>query len=385
MTATISRQAADASRDQNQVHLGYLDGIRGLAALYVVINHIFGIASLSPCFHRFPGLPNWTHLLLFGRIGVDIFIVLSGYCLMLPVVRDGGVLRGGVRQFALRRARRILPPYYAVLVLSLVVLSLAPLHRLSGQLWTAGLWPMWNKGTLISHLLLLHNLRLDWAFRIDGPLWTVATEWQIYFVFALLLLPLWKRFGVGAAVTAAGVAGILPHYIFHGHHDCAAPQFLLLFAFGMAGAALAVPQQLLKAMGVLSVLLYLTLAQRYDSAAIPMDILAGLAAASAIAALRGRRQIFLLSSEACVRLGTFSYSLYLTHFPVLLCVCSLILSLHTNRWQFLCLLLVLGVPASLGAAYLFHLVFERPFMTRPGVKIKTEAQAEAAAVVNPAF
>ena len=35
-------------------------------------------------------------------------------------------------------------------------------------------------------------------------------------------------------------------------------------------------------------------------------------------------------------------------------------------------------------AYLFHLAFERPFMSKPGTKIKTEAQAEAAAITSPA-
>ncbi len=383
MTATALRQTVGASRDQNKVHLGYLDGIRGLAALYIVIHHAYMIAFLSPCFSRFPGLPYWTHPLLFGRVGVDVFIVLSGYCLMLPVVRDG-ILRGGVQQFMLRRARRILPPYYAALVLCLAVVPLDPLRCLSGRIWTADIWPVGTKSILASHFLLLHNLRSDWSTKIDGSMWTVATEWQIYFVFALLLLPVWKRLSIGAAVAAAGIIGIAPYYLFHGHYDCAAPQFLLLFAFGMAGATLSVPPQRLKAAGSVCVFLYLMLDRRYDPAAIPMDILAGLAAVCMIGALRGRKQVFLFSSQVCTRLGAFSYSLYLIHFPVLLWVCSLILSLHANRWQFLCLLLVLGVPASLGAAYLFHLAFERPFMSKPGVKIKTESQAEAAAVINPA-
>ncbi len=42
------------------------------------------------------------------------------------------------------------------------------------------------------------------------------------------------------------------------------------------------------------------------------------------------------------------------------------------------------VLITLGMAYLFHLAFERPFMTKPGVKIRTQTQAEAAAIVNPA-
>src|SRR6185369_12422910 len=76
-------------RDQ---HLGYLDSIRGLSALYVAACHAWlmyaaqfadhGLQSISG------GLVVATSWLAFGRSAVAIFIVLSGYCLMLPVVRS---------------------------------------------------------------------------------------------------------------------------------------------------------------------------------------------------------------------------------------------------------------------------------------------------------
>ena len=80
-------------------------------------------------------------------------------------------------------------------------------------------------------------------------------------------------------------------------------------------------------------------------------------------------------------LGAFSYSLYLVHFPLLIKMED-ILNKHglSNLLQFFVLLFV-GGPLCLGAAYLFHLAFERPFM--PGHP-KTERQAEAAALVSPA-
>src|SRR5215218_948233 len=68
--------------------------------------------------------------------------------------------------------------------------------------------------------------------------WSVATEWQIYFLFPLLLLPLWRRFGSACAVAAAAVVGLLPHFLLPESRnlDWACPWFLGLFAMGMAVA-----------------------------------------------------------------------------------------------------------------------------------------------------
>src|SRR5947199_124058 len=77
--------------------LEFLDGVRGLAALYVVLGH----CGLEARWHgREAGLSRPLHLLIdvlsHGRVAVSVFIVLSGYCLMLPIARsrDGAVCGG---------------------------------------------------------------------------------------------------------------------------------------------------------------------------------------------------------------------------------------------------------------------------------------------------
>jgi peptidoglycan/LPS O-acetylase OafA/YrhL len=95
-----------------------LDGIRGLAALYVVTCHIF--------LRAWPGYPGsnhapfWAALLSHGRGGVAMFIVLSGFSLGLGPARSGWRLRSAAT-FAHRRAWRILPPYWAALGFSLMM------------------------------------------------------------------------------------------------------------------------------------------------------------------------------------------------------------------------------------------------------------------------
>src|SRR5438046_15232 len=79
-------------------HLDFLDSIRALAALYVAAGHVYRLLPLSS---RTGKLASCLSL---GHFAVSVFIVLSGYCLMLPVVRGDGTLRGGVGTFLKRRA-----------------------------------------------------------------------------------------------------------------------------------------------------------------------------------------------------------------------------------------------------------------------------------------
>src|SRR5688572_10670209 len=103
--------------------LPFLDGLRGLASLYVLLFHqmtltIYGHGELTGVMKV---LRAWFGE---GHFSVVFFIVLSGFSLMLPLARGGvETLRGKLAQFAFRRARRIMPPYYAALVLSIAVLG----------------------------------------------------------------------------------------------------------------------------------------------------------------------------------------------------------------------------------------------------------------------
>ena len=96
-----------------RLHLQFLDGMRGLAALYVATAHIVGESAAGQSrFWQFS-----LHWLLFARLSVAVFIVLSGYCLMIPVARNtAGEIPGGFTAYIKRRSRRILPPYYLALV-----------------------------------------------------------------------------------------------------------------------------------------------------------------------------------------------------------------------------------------------------------------------------
>ena len=80
------------------------------------------------------------------------------------------------------------------LVLCWLLIALIPgLQRAERVRWDRAL-PAFEPGVVLSHLLLVHNLDERWIFKVDPPLWSVATEWQIYWLFPGLLA-VWRRHG----------------------------------------------------------------------------------------------------------------------------------------------------------------------------------------------
>jgi peptidoglycan/LPS O-acetylase OafA/YrhL len=367
--------------------LEYLDGLRGAAALYVVLFHAAaGFTSND--------LPIWArtlrHATTFGHSAVAVFIVLSGYCLMLPAARAGGHLTRGVGDYLTRRARRILPPYYATVFVSLLLLKVVPeLSVRSGTIWDES-FPAFEAGPIATHLLLVHNLFPAWVYKINGPLWSVATEWQIYFFFPLLLLPLWRRAGLVATLAVAFALGCAPIWFAPSIASKAIPWYLGLFALGMCAAGIGfserpferrlldgVPWKIVLGVLVACCLVGTTLLIHKWFVWMPAsDTLVGAATAAALVAYTrdatravGRLPLMLraFDSPLMVGVGRFSYSLYLTHLPVV-AMCYLVLKRFGLAPAIeMLVMIVVSFPISLAAAYGFYRVFERRFVNRPAV------------------
>jgi peptidoglycan/LPS O-acetylase OafA/YrhL len=365
-----------------RVRLAYLDGLRALAASYVVGFHAvlgFGGGDLTGPWRAL------RRAFAFGHEAVAVFIVLSGYCLMLPVVRSG-TFQVALGKFMGRRAFRILPPYFAALAGSLALMALVGSLRTphSGTIWDDSL-PGLELGAIVSHALVIHNWFPAWGYQINGPLWSVASEWQIYFFFPLLLLPVWRRFGALATLGVAAVLGYTPLLFANASAKVAIPWYLLLFAFGMVAAAIGFSNQPVFARLRSNVRWQLWCSVVWlGCAAFAMgkgqlwfahkplaDFLVGLATTLLLIYLTGRsalanrgRLLPVLESRAFVGLGHFSYSLYLTHLPVLAIIYFALRPLGLPASQLSLLLLAAGALASLLVAYAFHVAIERRFIVK---------------------
>jgi peptidoglycan/LPS O-acetylase OafA/YrhL len=345
--------------------LAGLDGIRGLAALFVVLHHCWLMS-----FSGFPVNtgPWWLGLLLYGHLAVVVFIVLSGFSLAVSPARNNWQV-GGLRRFARRRAWRILPPYWAALVLSLVIA------------WT--LVPQPGEGVPTAKTVVLYGLLLQdiaGSPSPNGAFWSIAVEAQLYLVFPLMLLVL-RRAGavvmLGLVTAAVVVIGVLaPHISAVDALMRLTPQFAALFAIGVVAAGVVsrtprhgrpFPWQWLALLFAAPVVALMavqgsvwTVANFYW-----VDLAIGPAVGLLLAAVATGRPaplVRLLDTRPVRSLGSFSYSLYLTHAPLVVVMATLVFGPHMDPGlgKFLATT-ALAVPVSLVVGRLFAGVFEIPF------------------------
>ncbi len=161
---------ADPRADRPRGRVLALDGLRGVAILWVLLHQLVVVPATS----------TWERVVLwpanFGWVGVTLFFVLSGY-LITGVLLDTRDAPHRVSSFYARRALRILPLY---LLLVAVVLAFSA--------WRGGMWGVDQLSTAqaASFWLLLGNWSQAAAGDfLVGPLavtWSVAIEEQFYLV-----------------------------------------------------------------------------------------------------------------------------------------------------------------------------------------------------------
>jgi peptidoglycan/LPS O-acetylase OafA/YrhL len=324
-----------------------------------------------------------------GGLAVPVFIVISGFSLMIPVARSPEALHGARRlvTFFYRRARRIVPPYYAALALSLIIILLVPsMGESTGRYWDRAVRDL-DWANIGAHLLLVHNLSPAWNDAINPPLWSLAVEWQIYFLFPLLVI-MWRRLGMLVLLAATAIYGIAPIYLEITVLPFSHTHFVLLFAMGMAGAAISfaqtgfeaqlrerLPWGLLAALGF-AAFAALHVARRGFNLPVPDGWAPTLVIGGAVVALmihcaksqlEGAVSVVerALSHPTLTWLGAFSYSLYLVHLPVLALLAALAVGLALPVTLAYLLVFVVGLPLALAAGYGFYILFEQPFLNAP--------------------
>jgi peptidoglycan/LPS O-acetylase OafA/YrhL len=368
--------------------------------LYVLLHHCCQIYQEPDAVPRY-GYYAFIPWLLRGR-AVAVFMVLSGFLLMMPVTKSPtGHLPDGFLSYLKRRIRRIVPPYYAALAFSLLCIAIVPnMNRGSGEFWGRAL-PAFGWANLLSHLLLLHGLSPAWVYKINPPIWTLATEWLLYFIFPAILLPVWRRFGTLTLLVFGIVIGFAPRILLRNTawtFNWVSPWFIGLFAMGMAGAVLQTSPRApsetsrlrklfcgpLGAIG-LAIAFCLFLQSR-----VAMDYVFGAATLWLIlycgrttngASLFVQQPLLkLLQSKLLQRIGNISYSIYLIHGPVLMLIYRSIDHTNMSANARAAIMFLIAPAITLGAAWVFHRLVEQPLL--PAVAQKP-ATADASAIPTP--
>lgn len=165
-------QGGDARSD---VRIPEIDGLRGVAVLFVLIWHFIG-AALPPT--NGPSTIA-SAILIFGRTGVDLFFVLSGF-LIIGILADRKNSPNYFRVFFARRALRILPPY------AMLLLTFWALTAFFGENYYFGTQiPWWSYATFTQNWYIV-KLN-DWGPGAASVTWSVAIEEQFYIVFPIVV------------------------------------------------------------------------------------------------------------------------------------------------------------------------------------------------------
>lgn len=358
-----------------EYRLPFIEGIRGLAALYVVIGHICsmsdprafqGQTSHAPLWVQQAMAPFWS-----GHLAVAAFIVVSGFCLQMSLFpgKDGHIKRLG--EYLKRRARRMLPAYYACLAASIAVCYAVTMHQ-KGMPFEQYL-PVTQQNVL-AHLFLVHNWSPEWMYKLNGVLWSIAIEAQLYLVFPILVF---LAFRAGRFLTAA-LTALIGFGIVYQWPDTVKlyPWYLALFTFGLLAAHLAYRPSLKQ--GVMPrIAMWMSLGLGVACIASirigwPLPATDALGAASVAALLYSgitRPDHWFLKVIGCkpvAWLGLFSYSLYLMHHPI-----QQILYVNRPEWAAgeagLFTYFLYCIPITLAGCWTFWWMFERPFLRRPNL------------------
>jgi peptidoglycan/LPS O-acetylase OafA/YrhL len=155
-----------------------LDGVRGFACLIVIWFHIYRIPRdlhiWNPTTTTYPLLDSF---LFFGKYGVTLFFVLSGFLLFLPFAKALLFERKwpSTRQFYSRRVFRTLPAYYLALIL---IVLLSQRQYLQPQHWQ-------ELGLFV--VMFMDSSQATFK-QLNAPFWTLAIEWQYYLLLPWLVL-----------------------------------------------------------------------------------------------------------------------------------------------------------------------------------------------------
>ena len=346
-----------------------LDGVRALAALSVLVFHVWLFRPDRPRGMRSELLDK---VLFEANLGLICFFVLSGFLLYRPFARAALEGREAVStsRYAVRRIARIVPAYYACLAGCLLLYAAADMHQLIPP-----------AEQLPFFAAFAQNYSLDTIMGINSVTWTLCVEAAFYVLLPLVGIAAMRLAPRSATRQTALLAGLVALTLaWNAAVEAlgggavagkALPAYLGHFALGML-VALAVERGLslgprrtaaLAAGGLALVIVtaywHETLALGHPFRAIGGKLTAALGFALVIAAAAAGRGLSVdwLRNRALVAVGIVSYGVYLWHLPLIL-VGNQLEALPDGLVARLAVMLAL----TLMVAYLSWTLIERPAM-----------------------
>jgi len=358
----------------------FLDGLRGLAALYVLVGHARWLLwegfstgyATHPDHYSLAGKLLVFGLALFrwGHEAVLFFFVLSGFVIHLRYatgLKRDPAYRFGFAGYLARRARRLYPPMLMALAITWTLDTLGARLQLPTFLHTSA-YPVINANIGSDHSLrvLLRNLVfiMNPVFGSDGPLWSLNYEWYFYLLYPLVFLIERRSIRMASlalvALSVLGYAPVWPDALLWFRGVC---QLMIVWWLG-ALLADRFAGRLTVRYEKVAWLMLAPLALRLPSLLPWGDLVMGVGFCGLIAfclALQDRG--WSLAGLARLQpLGEMSYTLYVVHFPILAFAGGFLMKHNGGRLPEHFGWVAASVGFCLAFAWALHFVTERPFL-----------------------
>jgi peptidoglycan/LPS O-acetylase OafA/YrhL len=357
-----------------------LDIWRGFACVIVVFFHssFYGIEGLRDNYSE-----PWRSILwLISRlwVGVPIFFVISGYCIA-ATADSSRRKKGGLGKYFYRRVRRIFPPYWIFLAIT-IPLMIGVDHLAPTKMFADNIHPIHGWSSVPWHVFGNITLTENWRAHLVGPVasrlfvghaWTLCYEEQFYVVTGLLLLISRRWFFLNCLALTALILMFLigvpqmqeecDGFFFDGQWTMFAMGILVYFCtnysgrFGMSLASAALSVGLV--VSAYFVLQKNGFAQR---------LFVAFGFALAATTLRPFDQVLtnswlLWPLRFC---GRMCYSMYLVHWPVVKFTSHVLYAIGLIQpWQTVLVTMPICALSAAGIAWVFHLLVERRFLNQP--------------------
>ena len=163
-----------------------------MAVLFILIRHAWGLSGQSALVLRLPGLGSVSLAPFVDMMssGIDLFFVLSAYLLSQQFLRAdfAGRPRPDLRRYYRTRFLRIAPPYWVVLILTLILFvpTLIP---------TSDVYSAHGLAAVLLHALFLQTAWINsfGIWDIATPFWTLTIEVMFYAVLPFIMPLFYKN------------------------------------------------------------------------------------------------------------------------------------------------------------------------------------------------
>ena len=359
-------------------HSYHLDSLRGLLSLIVVLQH-----AATAFVYSLDGLtsPINTYIGLFAHYAVMFFFVLSGYVITISI--NENIKRNeffSISEYTTARCIRIIPPLIGTIILSIILMHV--LIHYNAQTATGDFKFFIRKIYTPDIYLQLSSIfsatifgNLDGgATNVNGALWSLVYEIQFYVIAGLISVILFSR---RLALKTICVFLLILYWNALGVKNTTNVQWVAFICFGIGSSAYllrdnikrcryAIPVVILSIACILWIKtgwggVHSLVSEIRDHSPRDMDwviyrIMSGILFA-----------LLIVNSEMLGKfispfhfLSSFSYSLYIVHFPVITFMWFIIVNKFSSLVEHAYLLTISSVLISVIASYLFSRVFERP-------------------------